>query len=74
MNIDFRCDLYVDNCIVVELKAISGFTDTHTSQLMNYMNLLKCPKGILINFNCINIFKDGQKTIVNENFRRLPEH
>lgn len=30
-------------------------------------------KGILINFNCLNIFKEGQKTFVTEHFRALPE-
>jgi hypothetical protein len=36
------------------------------------MNLLNAPKGILINFNCKNIFKEGQKTFVNEIYRNLP--
>ena len=44
------------------------------AQLLNYMNLLKVPKGVLINFNCSNIFKEGQKTLVNEYFRKLPEY
>jgi hypothetical protein len=35
------------------------------------MNLLKVPKGILINFNSNNIFKDGQKTFVNEIYGNL---
>lgn len=30
-------------------------------------------KGILINFNCVDIFKEGQKTYVNKLFRDLPE-
>ena len=42
------------------------------AQLLTYMKLLKAPKGILINFNCKNIFQDGQKTFVNEYFRLLP--
>jgi hypothetical protein len=37
------------------------------------MKLLKAPKGILINFNSSNIFKEGQKTFVNEYFRNLAE-
>jgi hypothetical protein len=28
-------------------------------------------KGIIINFNCSNIFKEGQKTIVNDYFKKL---
>ena len=73
LDIDFRCDLLVENCLVVELKTVSEFNSIFEAQLLNYMNLLKIPKGILINFNCYNIFKDGQKTMVNELFRNLPK-
>lgn len=72
LNIDFRCDLLVENCIVVELKAVNDMHPIFDAQLLTYMKLLQCPKGILINFNCSNIFKDGQKTLVNEYFNKLP--
>jgi len=29
-------------------------------------------KGVLINFNCTNIFNEGQKTLVNEYYAALP--
>ena len=73
IEIDFRCDLFVENCLVVELKSVSEIHPSHEAQLLNYMKLLKSPKGILINFNCYNIFNEGQKTFVNEYFRNLPE-
>ncbi|WP_106915314.1 GxxExxY protein [Chryseobacterium aurantiacum] len=38
---------------------------------LTYMKLLQCPKGILINFNCSNIFKERQKIFVNEYFSNL---
>ena len=71
LNIDFRCDLYVENCFVVELKAVQEMNVVYEAQLLTYMKLLKAPKGILINFNCSNIFKEGQKTYVNEIFSQL---
>ncbi len=74
LDIDFRCDLYVENCIVVELKAVQEMTTAFEAQLITYMKLLQCPKGILINFNCSNIFKEGQKTFVNEYFSGLPQY
>ena len=49
-------------------------TITFEAQLITYMKLLQSPKGILINFNCFNIFKEGQKTFVNEYFTSLPEN
>lgn len=68
---DFRCDLFIENCIVVELKASAEIHPIFEAKLLNYMNLLKSPKGILINFNCNNIFKDGQKTFVNQYYKDL---
>ena len=73
LEIDFRCDLYVENCLVVELKAVQEMSSLYEAQLLTYMKLLKAPKGILINFNCSNIFKSGQKTYVNEYFNLLPK-
>lgn len=68
---DFRCDLFVENTIIVELKAVQEFHPIHEAQILNYMQLTKAPKGILINFNCNTIFNDGQKTFVNEFFKKL---
>lgn len=70
---DFRCDLYIENLIIVELKAITEIHPIVEAQILNYMKLTKSPKGILINFNCSNIFKDGQKTFVNEYYKNLPK-
>ncbi|MCB9336280.1 MAG: GxxExxY protein [Flavobacteriales bacterium] len=73
LEIAFRCDLYIENCLVVELKAVQDYAPIFEAQLLNYMKLLKAPKGILINFNCNNIFHEGQKTFVNEYFSQLPK-
>jgi len=70
---DFRCDFLVEDSIVLELKAIESVQPIHEAILLNHMKLLKMPKGIIVNFNCINLFKEGQKTYVNELFRSLPE-
>ena len=73
LDVDFRCDLFVENCIVVELKAVQEMHGSYESQVLTYMKLLEAPKGILINFNCNNIFKEGQKTYVNDYFSKLPK-
>jgi GxxExxY protein len=74
MNVDFRCDFFIENCLVVELKSVYEMSSIFEAQLLTYMKLLKSPKGILINFNCFNIFKEGQKTFVNEYFKLLPKN
>jgi GxxExxY protein len=70
---DLRCDLFIENCIVLELKAIEIILPIHHAQLMTYMKLLESPKGILYNFHSVNLYKDGQKTFVNEYFRLLED-
>ncbi|HRO42552.1 MAG TPA: GxxExxY protein [Flavipsychrobacter sp.] len=70
---ELRCDFFIEQLIAVEIKAIDAFAPIHEAQLLTYMKLLKAPKGILINFNCINIFKEGQKTFVNEMYAALPK-
>ncbi|WP_298120161.1 GxxExxY protein [Flavobacterium sp.] len=71
LKIDFRCDLFVENILVIELKSILQLNPISEAQLLTYMKLLKAPKGIIINFNCFNIFKEGQKTFVNEYFKKI---
>ena len=73
LDAELRCDLIVEDAIVVELKSADAIAPVFEAQLLTYMNLLHKPKGIIINFNCVNIFKEGQKTFVNELFRSLPE-
>lgn len=70
---ELRCDLLIEKCIVLELKAIESLAPIHQAQILTYMKLLKAPKGILYNFHCVNLFNDGQKTFVNEYFRNLSE-
>ncbi len=73
LNLDLRCDFVVNDCLVLEIKAVGTVAPIYEAQLLTYMKLLEAPKGILINFNCINLYKEGQKTYVNELYRDLPE-
>ena len=73
INTKLKADLFIENCIVLELKSVEKLMPIFEAQLLTYMKLLKAPKGILINFNSKNLFYEGQKTFVNEYFRDLPE-
>ena len=73
VDTNIRCDLFIENCIVLELKTVDAFAPIHQAQLLTYMKLLEAPKGILYNFNSINLYKEGQMTLVNEFFRTLEE-
>jgi len=61
-----RCDLLVEDLLIVELKAVNEMLPIFEAQLFTYMKLLQLPKGLMINFNVRNIFHEGQKTYVNE--------
>ncbi|MBL0153019.1 MAG: GxxExxY protein [Chitinophagaceae bacterium] len=72
LDIDLRLDILVEDLIVVELKAIERILPVHMAQLLTYMKLTERPKGLILNFNCANIFREGQKTLVNEFYANLP--
>ncbi len=46
-----KLDVYVDNCLIVELKAVERVLPIHKEQLMSYMKLLDAPIGLLISFH-----------------------
>jgi len=73
LDAELRLDVLVEDMIIVELKAVDFMHPVFDAQLLSYMKLLKKPKGVLINFNCTNIFKEGQKTMVNELYAQLPK-
>ncbi|UBB91061.1 GxxExxY protein [Candidatus Kaistella beijingensis] len=71
LDCDLRCDFLIEGCIVLEVKSVADLHDIHTAQTLNYMNLLKTPKAILVNFNVTNIFKEGQKTFLSKYYQQL---
>jgi GxxExxY protein len=73
LDCELRYDMLVNDLIVVELKTVDDIMAIHEAQLLTYLKLLNKPKGILINFNCLNIFKDGQLTMVTNVYRNLPK-
>lgn len=73
LDIELRADFIIEDQIIVELKAVEYVLPVHEAQLLTYMKLLKKPKGIMINFNVVNLFNNGQKTYVNELYRELED-
>lgn len=70
---ELRLDVLVEEILCVELKAQDGFLPIHEAIVLSYMQMLQKPKGIIINFHCVNIFKEGQKTLINNLFSLLPD-
>jgi len=47
----FRCDLFVENKVIVELKSVTGFIPKlFQTQLLSYLKASKVKTGLLINF------------------------
>jgi len=65
-NVSLRCDLLVEDILVVELKSVDFLLPIFNAQVLTYMKLLQSPKGLLINFNCENIVKQGRRSLVND--------
>lgn len=57
-----RLDLLVDNCVIIELKAVESLLPVHDAQLLTYLKLSQHRLGLLINFNSARL-KDGLKRI-----------
>jgi GxxExxY protein len=46
-----RCDLLIEGCVLLEVKAVKEVLPIHKAQLLSYMKLLNIPLGLLINFH-----------------------
>lgn len=44
-------DVFVDDCLILELKAVTQVLPIHKAQLLSYMKLMNAPLGLLINFH-----------------------
>ena len=57
-----RIDLLVDDCVVVELKAVEKSIPLFEAQLLTYLKLSGKRLGLLINFN-VTLIKNGIKRL-----------
>jgi len=65
LDVGFRCDFLVENCIIVECKAVKELTPIDEAQLLNYLKVTERQVGLLINFNILKL-TDGLKRKVNK--------
>ncbi|MGH9946320.1 MAG: GxxExxY protein [Pyrinomonadaceae bacterium] len=47
---DYFADLFIENCLVVEIKACKSIVDEHFAQLLGYLRSSGIEHGLLINF------------------------
>ena len=59
---EFIADLFVEDCILVELKAVENLHPYHEAQLVNYLTATGVENGLLINFGTSVVIKRKFKT------------
>lgn len=64
MELGFRADLLIENCVIVELKSIEALAPVHYKQVLTYLKLSGVKLGFVINFN-EELIKNGIKRIIN---------
>ena len=47
---DYHADLFVDNRLIIELKAAKALADEHVAQILGYLRASRVEHGLLINF------------------------
>ena len=59
-----RLDLLVEDCIIVEIKAVETINPVWQAQIISHLKLLNKEIGFLINFN-VPLIKSGIKRFIN---------
>jgi GxxExxY protein len=60
---ELRFDLLVEECLLVELKAVQEVPPINKAQLLSYMKLLNIPIGLLMNFHEVKLV-DGISRLI----------
>lgn len=53
-----RLDVLVEDCLIIENKAVDKILPIHKAQLLSYMKLLNIPLGLIINYH-ERVLKNG---------------
>jgi GxxExxY protein len=59
----YRIDLFVEEKLIVEVKAVEAIKNIHLAQVLTYLKLTNCKLGYLLNFNVVQL-KSGIKRVV----------
>ena len=52
---DYRADIVVEDCLIIELKAVSILHRRHEAQLVNYLVSTGIDNGLLLNFGATSL-------------------
>jgi GxxExxY protein len=66
LDCSYRMDLVVENCVIVEVKAVAKFDRVHEAQMLSYLELANLRVGLIVNFNVKNLTRQGVMRMVNK--------
>ncbi|PAY19171.1 GxxExxY protein [Rhodopirellula sp. SM50] len=52
---EYFADLFIEDCLIVELKACKATTDEHVAQILGYLKSSRIETGLLINFGAAKL-------------------
>ena len=64
IDVGYRIDMIVENCVIIENKVVERFTPVHEAQMLTYLKLKGCWLGYLLNWNTVRM-KYGIRRMVN---------
>ena len=64
LECEYRADLVVNQCLLVEVKAVETVLPVHRAQVITYLKLLSLPMGLLINFH-VPLLRQGIRRLIN---------
>jgi GxxExxY protein len=53
---EYFTDLFVEDCLILELKAVRSVADEHIAQILGYLTSARIENGLLINFGAPRLY------------------
>ncbi|MCX6267834.1 MAG: GxxExxY protein [Bacteroidetes bacterium] len=63
LELGYRLDLFVEDTVIIEIKAVECLNEVHLAQLLTYLKISGCKLGLLINFNHRHL-KEGIRRVI----------
>jgi len=61
----YRVDFIVENCVILEIKAVEKLLPLHVAQVLTYLKLSRHQVGLLVNFNVAHL-RDGIRRVIRD--------
>jgi len=71
---DFLADIIVEDCLILDLRAVSSLNSAHEVQMVNCLTATKIETGLLLNFGASSLeFKRKNRTLASPSPSKVSE-